>query len=312
LPYKIDIIKHGGFKFLTNLLIRRVGVVVGILIVLGISLIVGNRTMNINVLGSSNSSEIKQKIIDYGIEIGKVNKFNIQELEKYLLNNVSNLSLVSIKTKGNAIIVNVVEKEESKTKFQPFYAPYNMVIKEIELISGTLNVGKDSVVRKGKVLVEPYTINSNGERIEVEAKANIVADVWFCGSITQDKEIIKYNRTGNKKVCSKVFYGNDKKNNFSSPYVNFETENINCNLTNKYFLPIFIQKTIFYETEKVIESFNFEENKTRLLEESKQKAYEILPNNVIINETIENITELDKKYIFQTYLKTTMEITNEN
>lgn len=313
LPYKIEIVKHGGFRYLCRLCLKRIGVFVGIFIIFISSLIIGNRTMYIDVLGSSNETEIKQKLVDYGIELGKSNNINIEEVEKYLLNNVSNLSLVSVKTQGNAIIVNVVEKKVENVNFQPFYAPYNMVIKEVKLISGTLNVSKNSVVKKGGVLVEPYAINSNGERILVEAKADIVADVWFCGSETKYKEIVSYEKTGEKKVYSKISFGKSCKTfNYNSPYENYETETFSNNITSGYFLPIYINKVIYYETEKKVEDFDYENNKTMLLEKSKQKAYDILPNNVIINEIVQNVAELEDKYIFQTYLKTEMEITNEN
>ena len=312
-PYKLTVVKYGGVNALSRLVISRIGMVIGISIVLIVSSIIGSRTMYVNVVGTTSSVEkIKESVLNYGIKLGKVNKFNNQELEKYLLSKVDNISLVSVKTKGNAIIINVVEKNNCEEGYQPLYSPYNIVIKEVKLISGTLNIDKDSVVKRGSVLVEPYTINANGERINVEAKTTIVADVWFCGSESVNKQLIYYNKTGNKKVFSKLLFNNVEKCEYVSPYDNYMTETCVINITNKVFLPIYLQKTIYYETEKIVENFNLENNKNQYLEKSKQKAYDILPDGVIINEEIQNITELEDRYIFQTYLKTTMEISNED
>ena len=97
-----------------------------------------------------------------------------------------------------------------------------------------------------------------------------------------------------------------------SPYEHFMSETKIVNVTNNYFLPLYLVKNIFYETKKIVNNFDFEKEKEICLEKSKQKAYTNLPKNVIIEETKQNVSELSDRYIFQTYLKTTMEINYEN
>ena len=69
--------------------------------------------MFINVVGGKDyDNEIKKQIYNFGIRIGKINNFKTQELEKYLLENMPQLSLVSVQVKGNSIIVNAYENFE--------------------------------------------------------------------------------------------------------------------------------------------------------------------------------------------------------
>jgi len=309
-PFKLKIVKSGGIKNVINIILKRVGIVVGVILIIASQLVIGDKILYIKVQGSTNSEKVKDVIYDYGIR--NVSTLNKEALEKYLLDNINNLSLVSVKTSGNAVIVNVMEKETISKEYDNFYSSYNMVVKQIVLISGTSCVKENDVVKKGDILVEAYSISSNGERISVPAKAKITADVWFCGSESVDKELITYEKTNNKKVYTNISFLKKRNITTVSPYSNFVTETHNINITNNYFLPIFLNEIIFYETQKNVKYFDFEESKNEYFEKSKEKAYDILPNNVIIDETIQNVTELEDRYVFQTYLKSTMEIVNEN
>lgn len=309
-PYRIKIIKDGGIKSIFNTILKRIGILIGIVVVVVAQLVMGDRVVYINVLGGSNQQQIKDAINEYGVK--NISSLDKEDLEKYLVEKLNNLSLVSVKTSGNAIIVNVFEKDDSNEEYEHFYAPYNMVINSIELISGTVCINNNNVVKKGDVLVEAYTISANGDKISVPAKAKITADVWFCGSEIAYKESVVYEKTGNKKEYSDLSFKTAKGGDYVSPYDSFVVETYSVNLTNGYFLPLFLNKTIYYETTKVVKVFDFEKTKAELFEKSKQKAYDILPNNVTINEEIQRVSELDDRYIFQTYLKSTMEIKNED
>jgi len=308
---KLVIEKEGGIKFLLKLLLKRIGLFIGLIAILFSSFMISKKTLYIKIIGVEDINALENAVYKYGIKRGTINNVDNLKLEKYLLEKIENLSLVSVKNKGNALIINAIEKQVESIEFQPFYSPYNMIVNEIKLLSGTLCVEKNSVVKKGDILVDSFFINSNGEKINVEAKANIIADVWFCGSETEYKQKNIYVKTGNQKTKSLVCF-NNKKHDFVSPYNTYVTENIDISVTNNKFLPINLSKTIFYETKQKVEIFDFEKNKIRCFEKSKEKAYDILPSNVIINEEIQRLSDLKDKYIFQTYLKATMEITNEN
>jgi hypothetical protein len=266
----------------------------------------------IKVVGDTIYADEIINVVNKYNNINKNNKFDNVEIEKYLVENIDKISLVSVKKQGNIILINAIDKKESSVNYEPLYAPYNMIISDIELISGTLLVSKNDIIKRGDIVVDSYSISLIGERISVPAKANIVADVWFCGSEIIMKENIIYNKTGNKKEYFDVYFNRIKYGDKMSPYKDYVSETKVLNITNKYFLPIYLVKNIYYETQKIIEKFNFEKEKNNCLEKSKQKAYTNLPKNVTIQEIKQSVSELSDRYIFQTYLKTTMEINNED
>lgn len=311
--FNISIVKIGGLKQIIATFFKRSGLVAGSLIVACIFAFHKGVVADIRIYGANYTNEsIENAIKNYGVEVGKKCSFNSEELVQYILDNVQEISLASVKRQGNSILVNVVEKEEKNDENEPFYAPYNMVIKDIDVLSGTLNVEKNSIVKKGDILVEPYAISSNRERISVPAKANIIADVWFCGSEVAMKETVKYIEINEQKTYKSVSFFKNNKTDFVSPYANFVTITNNYCATKSMFLPIYINSTIFIKTNKIVEIFDYEKYKDEFFEKSKQNAYTILPKNVTINEITQSVSDLSDRYVFQTYLKTTMEIKNEN
>ncbi len=311
--FNISIIKVGGFKRVISTFLKRLGLVIGGVIVICVFALHKNIVANIKIYGAHYTNDsIENAIKNYGVEVGKKCSFDSDELEQFLLDNVQEISLASVKKQGNSILINVVEKEEKDEEETPFYAPYNMVIKDIDVLSGTSIVEKNSVVKKGDVLVEPYAISSNGERISVPAKANIVADVWFCGSEVAMKQTTKYIETNERKTYKSVSFFKNSKTDFMPPYMHFVSQTNNYCVSKSMFLPIYVTSTTFIKTDKIVEIFDYEKSKDEFFEKSKQNAYTILPKNVTINEITQSVSDLSDRYIFQTYLKTTMEIKNEN
>lgn len=307
-------IEHGGLWYVLKSIVKRIGLIIGVILFTFFAIFSYiKRPYLIHITGCKNyNTEIKNLLNNFNYLSYKSYNFDNEKLEQNILDNIDGISLVSIKLQGNVLFVNVVEKEISVQEFEPFYAPYNLIINDINLISGTLNVSKNSVVKKGDVLVEPYTISSNGERISVPAKAKIIADVWHCGSEEVLKENVLYVPTNEKVSYKFIYFFKNNKKDVLSPYDNYLSESINILLTNNNIMPIYLHKITFIKTVKKIEFFDIEKNKNIYLEKSKQNAYTYLPKNVIINEISQNISELSDRYIFQTYLRTKMEINNED
>lgn len=313
--FKVNVVKYGGLKRIAELMLKRVGLLAGIVAIVIMVVVSSKFTLSLKVVGNKNidQSEIKEALQNYGYKFGGINSCNLKDIEKYLLENVEGLSLVSVAKRGNVLVVNVVEKEKNKLSTEPFIAPYNMVVKSIKLISGTLNCGVNDVVKKGDVIVENYVINSLGERIKIAAQAEVVADVYFCGNVNVDKNTEKTIKTGNKLVFSNISFFKQNTPLYDNNY-NFFDINITHNaLSNNMFLPIYKNTVEIYELEKQIETIYIDDNlKEKYFNESKQKAFSIVPNNVTINNEINKFVETDDKYIFQTYLEGELKFTNEN
>lgn len=312
--FKLRVVSSGGVKRLISFIISRIGIIIGIVSILLFSIFSSKIAVDIRVVGNKNisSETIKTTIKKYGYKFGKTTKFDSEKLEKYLLENVPELSLVSIAKQGNVLVVNVVEYENKANESMPFYSPYNMVIKDVKAISGTLCVKKNDIVKKGDLLVDNYVINSNGERVMVDANAEIIGEVYFCGSETVNKKLISYEKTGKKITKKSLSFNISKKPQIDNNYKYFDTKYISKCISYNIFMPIYVNIVTVYELQQVENNFDYENNKDIYFEKSLKNAYTLVPNNVTINETIQNVTECEDKYIFQTYLKSEVRLTNEN
>lgn len=312
--FKISVLKVGGIKRIFHLFFNRIGLVVGLLAVILLTIIFNKIAFDVKVVGNNNigASEIKNAIINYGYQFGKSTHFDKDKMERYLLENVEGLSLVSVAKKGNSLVVSVVEKSEQLNESFPFYAPYNMVVKNINLISGTAVVKSGDVVKKGDVLVENYTINADGDKIEIEANALIDADIFFCDNIVVKKEEEIFEKTGNKLTFSTVSFFKAKTPFYGIKYAFYDINMSNTPLSNGMLLPLYYNKVEIVELKKVLKSFDYDKDSEKYFEQSKKNAYQLVPSGVIINDEICRVTECNDKYIFQTYLKSEMRFSNDN
>jgi len=312
--FKLEVKKTGGLRNFAETLLKRIGLVAGLVVVITFSIFTSKISLRLQLSGNNKIEEsvILAALKNYGYEFGKTTTFNKDEMEKYLLDNVEGLSLVSVSKKGNVLLVNVVEKTTQDEIGQPFYAPYNMVIKDVKLISGTLLVKKDDIVKKGDLLVDNYVIGSDGERITIPAEAEIVAEVYFCGSVSVNKVSTIYEKTGKKYTKNSISFFKPNTPLYDNNYAHFDI-NISHNVIfNNMFLPIYINKVEIYELcEKEI-VFDYDNDKDKYFQQSLKNAYDNVPSGVIINNEISQVTECSDKYIFQTYLKAEMKIKNEN
>ena len=127
------------------------------------------------------------------------NKIDTKQVELELLENFSRISYASCIIKGQTLVVNIKEKllpEQLEGNFSPIISSKNAKITKINLISGTVKVKVGQVVKKGDVLVEPYTIDTSGKVMSVEAKAEIFADVYNEASVDHYERFVEVRRTG--------------------------------------------------------------------------------------------------------------------
>lgn len=312
--FKLNVVSVGGIKKFFRELLSRVGIVIGIVSIIVVSIFSSKIVMGVKVVGNSKitDNEIKNAIENYGVKFGNPFNCNVIDLERYLLNNVQNLNLVSVSKQGNLLVINVVENAKSNNLNTPFYSPYNMVIKIVKLISGTLCVKENDVVKKGDLLVDNYVIGATGERLEVEANAEIVAEAYFCGSETVNKVSKYYVKTGEKIVKKSLSFLKPKKHDIVTNFLYFDTNYTYNILSHNNLLPIYVNTTSVFELQEVEEIFDYENNKDIYFEKSLKNAYALVPINVTINNTIQKVAETEDKYIFQTYLKSDVRLNNEN
>jgi len=225
-------------------------------------------------------------------------KMDTKQIELKLVENFEEVSFVSCIIKGQTLVINIKEKlmpDEIYGDFLPIVSQKYAKITEIELVSGTLNVKVGDVVKKGDVLVEPYTIDTSGNIKQVEAKAKIIAEVYNEGSVEHFAEKIEIVKTGNFVEKNKItlfgleIYSYEESCDFQMQEV-FEEE---VELTTNLPLPFKMTKTKIYELREEKISTNFEDVKEEYIEKARQKALANCKNcDTIVDEfyTIRHIS----------------------
>ncbi len=238
----------------------------------------------------------KSEIVEYVNKNFSRNKFDLDTklVEIGLIENFSRISFASCIIKGQTLVINIKEKlmpEEMYGQFKPLVAKSDARINNINLISGTLKVKVGDFVQKGDVLVEPFTIDTSGNIKKVEAKAEILADIYYESSVSHSEHFIEVTRTGNVVEQNDIYLFGLKIYSFKQdiPFKMYEVEKENVKLTNNLFLPFKMQKIKIYElVENIIET-TFYEVKDEYIEKARQKALENIENCDKIKEEFYNL-----------------------
>ena len=309
----IQLQEHYGIRQWTKFLINRVGVVVGSILSIIMILVLNAYTLHFHIIGIENIK--KETIIEalntYGIYIGKISNYDNDGLNKYLLNCVEGISLVSTQKVGTTLVINIKEKTaELEEVVDNYYSPYNMVINDFEIYSGIGNKGKGDIVRKGDLLVyaQEY-LDSDGvlHLIKPHAKYNVT--IWHTGTHTIYKEETVFVRTGNSVAGYKYMLGNKTliNNEIVNMYQFYDAVEMYKKLSNSI-LPLEFTKTVYYETKPEIRKNDFDQLKEKTIANLRSLVYnEVSANEQIINEKVD-IIQLEDRYIVNFYLECNKEI----
>ena len=285
--------KDFGVQYFFRNLFFRVGLISACIISLIFLFISQMFIFKIEIYGNDKLS--KTEIISELEKLG-VNSFtpksslNLSMLESELLENMPEISLVSIITKGNSLILNLQEKVindeyQNVGNFEALKATASGRIKSINLKQGTLKVKVGDIVKEGDILVEPYIIDSSGEKRSVKAEAEILAEIWFEARVTHYDSSMKTIKTGNKIVKDNIFFLNlpiyvDKK---EVTFTEYEVSKNIINLSN-FLIPIKIERITYEEITTIKEEIPFEDVKDELILEAKNLALEKAKNNSVVDE----------------------------
>ncbi len=173
---KILICGKYGLSILLSKLFARLGVVIGLILVLTVNIFMSNFIWQIEVSGTNNidNNKIIKACNDLNVKEGSFSKaideyFVAQEIARRF----DNIAWISINIEGSKLTVNISEASNSKDEASPsnIIALTDGVIKSINYTSGTKCVEIGQAVRKDEVLISGVeTIgnntkftNSNGE-----------------------------------------------------------------------------------------------------------------------------------------------------
>ncbi len=187
------------------------------------------------------------------------------------------------------MVVNIHETllpDEMVAEFSPVVSAYNGKITSINLIQGTLKVKQGQVVKAGDILVEPYIIDSQGQKRSVKAMAEIKADVWLVGKGEHHEQEYQTSRTGKvMKMQTISLFGIElyKKGN-EVDFSQYDKEVKTGDFSHNLLLPFKITTTTYYETETKLVESSFEDKKDEITDLAHQKALQFLQDYEIIKE----------------------------
>lgn len=275
--------------------LAHIGIIIGILIASVCFGIVKNFVWQIEIFGLEELSkqEILSVLKDNEVAVGKQNKQSSQDIEEILLNKYDRIAQVSVIKQGCAIIINLSEKlVYNEQSFLPIKAKYAGIIKKINIITGTVNAKVGDYVNAGEILVFPYNINSNGEKVGVEPVAEIQAEMFVVAKCEIQKTEMVLRRTGNKQICYQYKFNNNNlfcgknKNSFAL----FETEVYNESINGV--LPLYRDVLTYYELEHVEIQHDFESELTQIEQKSKDMAkQQVMVGEILKEETKTTINE---------------------
>ncbi len=254
------------------------GIIVALVLSVAFYIAQMNVIWQIKVFGNDKlaTSEITS-FIEENLDSRFISNFNTKQMEILLKDNFDRISSVSVAIIGQSVVVNIHESllpDEMTTVYDPLVSEYDCLITSIELIQGTLAVKEGQVIRKGQILVQPFIIDSQGQRRDVKPMAKIEADVWISGQSEHRESYYKRYRTGVKVEESEislfglVIYSHKVSMQFSEYDLEEKTENLNKNIL----LPFKLNKKIYYETKTELIEKGFDEVKEEKISEAKQKA----------------------------------------
>ena len=159
-------------------------VIIGLILCVNL-IFLSNFVINIEIIGQENVPQqlILETLQQNGFEKYKLkSKYNLNNVEKLLTSKIDKISYASAIIKGNTLIVNVNEKIDNSEfiyDYSPIVAPFDCIIKKIELVSGSVVKGVGQTVKKGETIIEPYKFFGQTQ-VKVPAKGKIEAYTEFC------------------------------------------------------------------------------------------------------------------------------------
>ena len=299
--------KYCGLLKAVNFYKLRWGLVVGAIIFIASLIVLTNFMFKIEVVGTENvkSEEVVSFLNSKGIkQFTHLNSISTDEVEKIILENFQEVSMVSAIKKGCCLIVNIKEKllnneYENTGSFTPLLATQNGIIKEITIIQGTPLVKVGDIVKVGDKLVAPYVVDSNGKQISIEPKAKISAEVWLNGQSEHAESRAIKERTGNVLKFRETSI-NDVVI-FSTVQSKVDFKNYECEEKVSYLsetlLPIKYKEIFYFETKCVIIEEEFEKVKDAKILEAKNNALSQVKNKKIIAENYSISKKNDKTIV---------------
>ncbi|RBW70507.1 sporulation protein YqfD [Bacillus taeanensis] len=292
---KVRFKRKKGIPFFIQHLLRRSGIIIGLLLFFILTFILSNMVWSIDVKGASPKAEheLLQAVNEIGIKRGKFLFLlpSVQDVQQQVTEQLTGVTWVGVKIDGTKYTFDVVEKElpEKEKTLNPRHlvAEKKAIIYDVFVENGQLMVKKNEYVAKGKLLVSGIIGKEESTNI-VPAKGVILGEVWYESEVTIPFKTTFITHTGENKVKHYITMGNVKIPVYGFGEVGFkEYEKIKTNYPFYFFkwrLPFGYTKQTYLETENVQRTYSKEEAVQAAKEMAREELIRKIDHDAEIKE----------------------------
>ena len=264
----IDILKKSDFEYEIEELPsiwkplctikHRIGIIIGIIILIFALNYSSNIVWQINVEGNKNitDGEVIEELRAAGFDLGTfIPSIDYDNLHNKVLLNSQKLSWISVNITGNVANVKVKEYKKAEEKTSPLYtnivASSDGYVVDVSVLNGKKVVSVGDVVKKGDILIGGIiNSQSQGTRLEMaqgSVKAYVNKEINIKIHFSYEKKVYNEEKYVNKiyKIYNFPIKFSSKYGNQSAFYDTIEKKEQLC-LFGISKLPIEITKTTYY------------------------------------------------------------------
>lgn len=256
--YKLNIGSSRGLSLMLYAFRARYCLIAGIIISIVLAFFASSRIWFVKVRGCEKVSEenVLQLLESYGLKSGaNVSGEELDEMEKRLMQDVSDISWVGISRRGVNIYAYIKESSELPES-TPIDKPADVialkdgVVEKVTVLQGRAVVTQGQTVRAGDVLISGELIYQDLPYQYIYALGDVQARIWYSGerkiSLVQSETV----RTGNTAVVRTMrIFGQDIPLDGENPFASYEVESREQDVMNLG-IPVTIITQTYYETEK--------------------------------------------------------------
>ncbi len=283
--YKVEILSKSGPEKLVRALCKNIGLVVGIVFVLSMTINLTSHVYAIKIIDPSHICQNQEnciflpenqaKILHFleengvkkGMSFGSVPPS--RDIEKLLMKNFDGISGASLERRGVNLYLTIKEAELPAPSID-LVASRNGIVVSLEVVSGKPNVKIGDIVLMGDTLVEP-----DGD---APVTATVVIRTFYHEITIYNEEQITYRPTGRvatKRSFKFDLFGISEKEP-QSPYKLYKSQVKTNYVFYNLFLPLVTKTTTFYELEEVQEIVPYAEVEKSLKGELEAKTRQTL------------------------------------
>lgn len=256
--YKLNIGSSRGLSLMLYAFRARYCLIAGIIISIVLAFFASSRIWFVKVRGCEKVSEesVLQLLESYGLKSGaSVSGEELDEMEKRLMQDISDISWVGISRRGVNIYAYIKESSELPES-TPIDKPADVialkdgVVEKVTVLQGRAVVTQGQTVRAGDVLISGELIYQDLPYQYIYALGDVQARIWYSGerkiSLVQSETV----RTGNTAVVRTMrIFGQDIPLDGENPFVSYEVESREQDVMNLG-IPVTIITQTYYETEE--------------------------------------------------------------